>query len=77
MTQQLNPGLSSPIVDVTRKNTHTHTHLLKHARRRTPLNKWSGRHRDRCLHNTQYKRRASLFSAGFELAIPKIKRPHI
>ena len=45
-TKQHNSGLGRLIVEFL---DHTH----KHTSGRTPLNEWSARHRDLCLHNTQ------------------------
>jgi len=74
VTQQLNAGLSSPIVDIIRTHIHTYTNtcalgLLWRSEQVVT---------EAATYTTQneHKGRTSLPSAGFELAIPKIKLPH-
>jgi hypothetical protein len=62
------PGLGRLIVEVSISHTNTHT------AGRTPLEKWSAHRRGRYLHK-KHKRWTSMHSAGYEAAIPAIKRP--
>ena len=58
----------------TLSHTHTHTHTYTHTHtRQGSLDKWSARPRGLYLHNKHY-RGTSVPSAGFEFAIPAIKR---
>jgi len=59
---------------VLRSLSRTHAHTPG----RTPQRKWSARRRGRYIHNThnKHKRRSSMTSAGFELAMPSTKRLH-
>lgn len=60
-------GLGRPNVKVSRSFRHTYTHVFG----RTPLHWWSARRRGSYLHNT----RISVFSVGFEPAIPACEQP--
>ena len=59
---------------ITFNGTHTHTHT--HTLSRTPLDEGSASHK--YIHLTTHNihsRRTSMTTAGFELAIPAVKRP--
>jgi hypothetical protein len=66
--QQPNSGLGRLIVEV------SITHNWAHTAGRNPLNELSAHRTDRYPHNDQHKRWTFMPSAGFELAIPAIKK---
>jgi len=66
VTQQPNYGQERLVVEVSKSLTHTHTHTNTHrdtqtqTHGRTPLNKWSARHRSRYLHNTHQTQQTNI-----------------
>jgi hypothetical protein len=69
VVQQPQWGPDCLIVEVSMSHTHTHTHTVG----RSPPDEWSARRRGRYLHN-KHKKRISMPSAGFEPAVPAVRR---